>query len=247
MFDQNEDGLLSFGELADIFHSARAREVEREIQLRPELAGLGVSDLRARAERDGVDGAAIEAAANSDAPEAGLIRLISLVAELPPLRFASHGRSPSHPVLGRAARGRRFVTRLTLVTVFCRRAPGRKKSSRDIVKDKMRDQFFDKHWQILWEVLSYEVLDAAVSGTNYLYPLPPLAHALPRCCLPCHDAGQHCLVLTTAVRAAPLARESAACSSACLTTGPLLQSNCARKHTSRMQRTRSGTRASDSR
>ena len=82
MVDRNEDGLLSFGEMADIFHSARAREV-KEIQLRPGLAGLSVSDLRARAERDGVDRAVIEAAANSDAPEAGLIRLISIVAELP--------------------------------------------------------------------------------------------------------------------------------------------------------------------
>ena len=29
----------------------------------------------------------------------------------------------------------------------------------------MRDEFFDEHWHVLWEALSYEVLDAAVSGT----------------------------------------------------------------------------------
>lgn len=97
MIDRNGDGLLSFGEMTNIFHSARARELEREIQLRPELAGLSVSDLRARAERDGVDGGVIETAANSDAPESGLIRLISVVAELPPLHYASHGASPSRP------------------------------------------------------------------------------------------------------------------------------------------------------
>ena len=125
MIDRNEDGLLSFGEMTGIFHSARAREVEREIQLRPQLAGLTVSELRARAEHDGVDSNAIEAAASSGAPKAGLIRLISIEAELPPLHYASHGASQSWPC-SRCLWS--MIGGLTLVTLFCGVLQGAKRA-----------------------------------------------------------------------------------------------------------------------
>jgi hypothetical protein len=130
-------------------------------------------------------------------------------------------------------------------------APGRKKSSRDIVKDKMRDEFFDEHWHVLWEALSYEVLDAAVSGTIRCMlallcpPYPTLPYpTLPRWGNSTAEArpghrSMRCAVGLGELRRARSSRDSS--------FGTVLQSNCVRTRTSRMQRTKSGTIASASR
>lgn len=95
MIDRNADGVLSLAEITDMFHGARAREIEREVQLQPELADLGVSDLRERARRERVANSAIEKAAACDEPEMQLIRLICATAEVEPLQHASDGASAS--------------------------------------------------------------------------------------------------------------------------------------------------------
>ncbi len=120
----------------------------------------------------------------------------------------------------------------------------------------MRDEFFDEHWHVLWEALSYEVLDAAVSGTIRCMlallcppyptlPYPTLPYpTLPRWGNSTAEArpghrSMRCAVGLGELRRARSSRDSS--------FGTVLQSNCVRTRTSRMQRTKSGTIASASR
>ena len=184
MVDRNADGVLSLAEITDMFHGARAREVEREIQLQPELVDLGVSDLRERAKRERVANSAIERAAASDEPEMQLIRLICAAAEVEPLQHASFGASAISDGRSLLVVAGRWYDLPCPYRFF---ASGSKKSSREIVKEKIRHEFYDKNWKALWEVLSYEVLDSVVSGTARC-----LRHLLHHACVTC--VGQHRLV-----------------------------------------------------
>ena len=182
MVDRNADGVLSLAEITDMFHGARAREVEREIQLQPELVDLGVSDLRERAKRERVANSAIEKAAACDEPKMQLIRLICAAAEVEPLRRASDGASASSDGRSLLVVAGRWCDLPCPYRFF---GLGSRKSSREIVAEKIRNEFYDKHWKALWEVLSYEVLDSGVSGTTRCL-CPLLYHA----CVTC--VGQHC-------------------------------------------------------
>ena len=108
--DQNEDGVLTLAEVTDMFHGARARAVERELQLRPELAELSVAKLRERAERKGANSNAVVRAVDSDDPKHRLIELICAVEDVePPQRPPSAGAWP----WSQTARSSVMVTRLT--------------------------------------------------------------------------------------------------------------------------------------
>lgn len=147
--DQNADGVITLAEMTDMFHGARARAVEREIQLRPQLTKLSVTELRERAKREGAHSDAVIKAASSSNPERQLIQLICAVEEIPPLQ-----------------RPRRYAS----ADGACSRcmdasfAPRHKETSREIVAEKVRNNFFDQYSELVWDMLSHDVFDADRNG-----------------------------------------------------------------------------------